>query len=89
MVPSFISEDSAESILFMGRIVWIISNKPKKDEYAADLQTKFRKDIWEGTDREFCAKIQNLGERSFNAINFRMVIEECRSKLTKVHVSVC
>ncbi|XP_019758234.1 gamma-tubulin complex component 4 isoform X2 [Dendroctonus ponderosae] len=88
LVPSFISEDSAESILFMGRIVWIIRNQPKNDEYAADLQTKFRKDIWEGKDREYCYKIQALCEKSFNAINFRMVIEECRTKLTKTLWSI-
>lgn len=83
MVPMFISEDAAESILFMGRIVWIVRNDPKTEEYT-DYQTKFRRDIWEGKDIEYYNKIQALQDQSFNAVKFRKTIEECRIKLTKV-----
>lgn len=83
MLPMFISEDSAESILFMGRIVWIVRNDPKKEENSGDYKTKFRRDIWEGKDTEYYAKIKALGEQSFNDVDFKKTIEECRIKLTK------
>ncbi|XP_066143119.1 gamma-tubulin complex component 4 [Euwallacea fornicatus] len=88
MVPKFISQDSAESILFMGRIVWILRNDPQKMEYTGDYQTKFRRDIWEGKEIEFYNKIRSVGDQSLSAGEFRPVIEECRSKLTKYLWSV-
>lgn len=82
MIPMFINEDTAESILFMGRIVWIVRNHPKSssDQY----QTKFKHDVWEGKNIEYYKKIQSLEKRTFDQVEFQRVIEECRIKLTKV-----
>lgn len=83
MVPLFINEDTAESILFMGRIVWIVRNDPKRssdDSY----QIKYKRDIWEGKDIEYYKKVQALEFQTFNNIEFQKAIEECRVKLTKV-----
>ncbi|XP_066263011.1 gamma-tubulin complex component 4 [Euwallacea similis] len=88
MVPKFISQDSAESILFMGRIVWILRNDPKRMEYTGDYQTNFRRDIWEGKEIEYYNKIRSVGDQSLSAGEFRSVTEECRSKLTKYLWSV-
>ncbi|KAJ8929921.1 hypothetical protein NQ314_017330 [Rhamnusium bicolor] len=87
MVPLFISEDTAESILFMGRIVWIVRNDPKKssdDSY----QIKYKRDIWEGKDIEYYRKVQALESQTYNNIEFQKAIEECRIKLTKYLWSV-
>jgi gamma-tubulin complex component 4 len=87
MVPMFINEDIAERILFMGRIVWIVRNDPKKvsqDQY----QTKYRRDIWEGKDIEYYKKVQALEKQVFNQVEFQHAIEECRIKLTKYLWSV-
>lgn len=83
MVPSFITEELAETILFMGRIVWIVRNDPKKEKCCEDYQIKFRRDIWEEKDTEYYMKIQQLGNDTFNGVEFRKTIEECRIKLTK------
>ncbi|XP_076267621.1 gamma-tubulin complex component 4 [Rhynchophorus ferrugineus] len=83
MVPTFINEELAETILFMGRIVWIVRNDPKKDKCTEDYQTKFRRDIWEGKDTEYYTKVQELGNDTFNGVKFKKTIEECRVKLTK------
>ncbi|XP_060536121.1 gamma-tubulin complex component 4 [Cylas formicarius] len=83
MLPMFITEDCAESILFMGRIVWIVRNKPAVTEKISDYQTKFKKDVWEGRDMEYYLKIQALNAQNFNAVEFRKTLEECRIKLTK------
>ena len=83
MVPMFVTIDTAESILFMGRIVWIVRNDPKRvtdDQY----QTKYRRDIWEGKDIEYYKKIQALEKQTFDQVEFQRAIEECRIKLTKV-----
>lgn len=88
MVPTFINEELAETILFMGRIVWIVRNDPKKDKSTEDYQTKFRRDIWEGKDTEYYTKIQELGNDTFNGVEFRKTIEECRVKLTKVFILI-
>ncbi|KAJ8924353.1 hypothetical protein NQ315_007149 [Exocentrus adspersus] len=87
MVPLFIDEETAESILFMGRIVWIVRNDPKRtgdDNY----QIKYKRDIWEGKDVEYYRKIQALESQTFNSMEFQGVIEECRVKLTKYLWSV-
>ncbi|RZC37978.1 gamma-tubulin complex component 4, partial [Asbolus verrucosus] len=87
MVPMFINEDTAESILFMGRIVWIVRNDPKRateDQY----HTKYRRDIWEGKDIEYYKKVQALEKQTFDQVEFQRAIEECRMKLTKYLWSV-
>ncbi|CAH0551488.1 unnamed protein product [Brassicogethes aeneus] len=82
MVPIFIDEETAESILFMGRIVWIVRNDPKNsgDE---NYEIKYKRDIWEGKDMEYYKKLQALESQSFNKALFQKTIEECRLKLTK------
>lgn len=83
MLPTFITEDTAESILFMGRIVWIVRNDPKvaeRDHY----ETKRKRDIWDGKDIEYYRKVQALETQTFNQVEFQRTIEECRIRLTKV-----
>lgn len=83
MLPTFITEDTAERILFMGRIVWIVRNDPKvsqKDHY----ETKRKRDIWDGKDIEYYRKVQALETQTFNQVEFQRTIEECRVRLTKV-----
>ncbi|KAJ8962678.1 hypothetical protein NQ318_001074 [Aromia moschata] len=87
MVPLFISEETAESILFMGRIVWIVRNDPKSSSND-NYQIKYRRDIWEGKDMEYYKKVQALESQTFNNMEFERVIEECRVKLTKYLWSV-
>ncbi|KAJ8977301.1 hypothetical protein NQ317_009318 [Molorchus minor] len=87
MLPMFMSEETMESILFMGRIVWIVRNDPKQstcDRY----QIKYKRDIWEGKDMEYYKKVQSLESQTFNKIEFQQTIEECRIKLTKYLWSV-
>ncbi|KAG5872317.1 hypothetical protein JTB14_018989 [Gonioctena quinquepunctata] len=82
MVPLFINDDTAESILFMGRIVWILKNDPKKclDE---NYRIRYERDIWEGKDLDYYKRLQNLESETFNNIEFQSTLEECRIKLTK------
>lgn len=87
-LPKSISEDLAESILFMGRIMWILRNNPKRTEYTGDYETKFRQDIWEGKEMEYYNRIRTVGDQRGNMAEFRNVIEQCRSKLTKYLWSV-
>lgn len=82
MVPINISMETAETILFLGQIVWIIRNDPKTyfdDKY----QLKFKRDMWDGTDVEYYRKLQSLENIPFNSNVFDKTIEECRLKLTK------
>lgn len=72
MVPIFINEDIAESILFMGRIVWIIRNDPKRT-----------RDVWDGKDLEYFKKIQSLESEPFKIMKFKQTIETCRLTITK------
>ncbi|KAF5269803.1 hypothetical protein FQR65_LT05849 [Abscondita terminalis] len=82
MVPSNIPLATAETILFLGRIVWIIRNDPNR--YTDDkYQLKIKRDIWEGKDFECYRKLQILEEAPFNSTLFHSTIEECRLKLTK------
>ncbi|XP_050515476.1 gamma-tubulin complex component 4 [Diabrotica virgifera virgifera] len=83
MVPLFISEDLAESILFMGRIVWIIRHGPNKPGGDNNYQIEYKRDIWEGQDVEYYKKLQLLESQPFNNIEFQKTIEDCRVKLTK------
>ncbi|KAK4884733.1 hypothetical protein RN001_001004 [Aquatica leii] len=82
MVPSNISIETAETILFLGRIVWVIRNDPNR--YTDDkYQLKFKRDIWEGKDIDCYRKLQSLENSPFNSTLFHSTIEECRLKLTK------
>ncbi|KAB0803192.1 hypothetical protein PPYR_00162 [Photinus pyralis] len=82
MVPINISMETAETILFLGQIVWIIRNDPKT--YFDDkFQLKFKRDMWDGTDVEYYRKLQSLENVPFNSNVFDKTIEECRLKLTK------
>ncbi|KAL3285905.1 hypothetical protein HHI36_000423 [Cryptolaemus montrouzieri] len=87
MVPMFINEDIVESILFMGRIIWILGNDPKRkaDEYG---RMESRKDFWDGKEMEYYTKIENLQNQTFNDFEFSQIIEECRLKLTKFMLSL-
>lgn len=83
MVPINISLETAETILFLGCMVWIIKNDPK--QFSSDeFHLKFKRDIWDGEDVKYYRKLQVLQNRPFNSANFNKVIEECRQKLTKV-----
>ncbi|KAK9875243.1 hypothetical protein WA026_007637 [Henosepilachna vigintioctopunctata] len=87
MVPIFINEDIVESILFMGRIIWILSNDPKQktDNYN---QMDTRRDFWEGKEVEYSAKIENLQNEIFSDFEFAQIIEECRLRLSKFMLSL-
>ncbi|CAG9821376.1 unnamed protein product [Phaedon cochleariae] len=87
MVPLFMSEETAESILFMGRIVWIVKNNPKQCDNE-NYHIKFKRDIWESKDADYYRKVQELENDTFNNIGFQIAIEECRIKLTKYLWSV-
>ncbi|EFA06296.1 Gamma-tubulin complex component 4 homolog-like Protein [Tribolium castaneum] len=86
MVPMFITEDTAESILFMGRIVWIVKNHQKTN--TDNYQNLHKPDVWDGKDIEYYKKIQALETQIFDQMEFQRVIEECRIKLTKYLWSV-
>lgn len=85
MVPLFISKDTAESILFMGRIVWIVRNDPRRNS-DDNYQIEYKRDIWEGKDFRYYRKVQALESQTFNETEFQEAIEECRVKLTKVTI---
>ncbi|XP_049818046.1 gamma-tubulin complex component 4-like isoform X2 [Aethina tumida] len=82
MLPIFIDKETAECILFMGRIVWIMKNEPKSDtdNYHKDSSPR---DIWEGTSMDYYKKLQALETEIFNKTSFDNTIEECRIKITK------
>lgn len=83
MVPPNISMETAETILFIGRVVWIVRNDPKRlsdDKF----HLKFKRDVWEGKDVEYYRKLQSLESNPFSLPIFDKAIEECRLKLTKV-----
>lgn len=83
LLPSIISRETAEKILFLGRVVWILRNDPKKTEDVG-YQLKYKRDIWDGKDIEYYRKIQNLEKYPFNLTSFDKTIDECRLKLTQV-----
>lgn len=87
MLPVFIDKETAECILFMGRIVWIMKNEPKSDtdNYHKDSSPR---DIWEGTSMDYYKKLQALETEIFNKTSFDNTIEECRIKITKVHLKI-
>lgn len=82
MLPKSISVKTAETILFIGRIVWIIRNNPKMAD-DEKYQLKLKKDIWEGKDAEYYKAIKSLEKRPFNVSEFEKTIQECKLKLTK------
>lgn len=80
MIPIFINEDTAENILFMGRIIWIIRNDPKKtlqDNYTIKFE-KCGKDHY----NQYYETLQELEDTSFSYIEFQRVIEKWKKKLT-------
>ncbi|KRT82184.1 hypothetical protein AMK59_3879 [Oryctes borbonicus] len=83
LLPSIISRDTAETILFLGRIVWIVRNDPKKAEDVG-YQLEYKRDIWDGKDVEYYQKIQKLENYPFNLAKFDKTIEECRQRITQV-----
>ncbi|GJQ80181.1 putative gamma-tubulin complex component [Trypoxylus dichotomus] len=82
LLPSIISRETAETILFLGRIVWIVRNDPKKAEDIG-YQLKYKRDIWKGKDVEYYQKIQKLENYPFNLAKFDKTIEECRQSITQ------
>lgn len=82
MLPSIIPVELAETILFMGRIVWIVRNEPEKTS-SDDNKLKLLRDVWNGKEVEYYKKIQSLENKPFNLEKFNKTIEECRLQLTK------
>lgn len=87
MLPSIISKGTAETILFLGRVVWIVRNDPRKSEDTG-YQLKNKRDIWDTKEVEYYQKIQRLENYSFNLASFDKTIEECRLKITQVIIFI-
>ncbi|XP_044746717.1 gamma-tubulin complex component 4 [Coccinella septempunctata] len=87
MVPIFINEDIVESILFMGRIIWILKNNPQKKTDEFNFMDSER-DFWDGKEMDFSTKIESLQNQTFSDFEFAQIIEECRLKLTKFMLSL-
>lgn len=87
MVPVHISLETAEAILFVGRMVWIVKNDPRQFEATGGTQLVFKSDVWEGNEAEYYRKLQGLEDEPLNAASFDRAIEECRLKLTKVTIT--
>lgn len=83
MVPSSITLELAQTILFMGRMVWIIRNDPT-DSQDHKLKLKLKRDIWEGKETFYFQKLQELETQPFNLGQFEKAIEDCRLCITKV-----
>lgn len=84
MVPSNIRLELAQTILFIGRMVWIIRNDPANmiDE---KYELKVR-DIWDGKEMYYFQKLQEMEKYPFNLAKFEKAIEDCRLCLTKVNI---
>ncbi|GLV43445.1 Grip75 [Carabus blaptoides fortunei] len=82
MVPSNITIELAQTILFMGRMVWIIRNDPTtlQDD---KLILKLKRDIWDGKEAYYYQKLRDLENLPFNLAQFEKAIEDCRLCLTK------
>lgn len=83
MLPDNIPLALGEIILFIGRIVWIVSNGPEissENKY----QIKLKRDVWEGSSIEYYEMIKSLEVCPFSFCELQRTIEECRIKLTKV-----
>lgn len=83
MVPIFINEDIVESILFIGRVIWILNNNPQRKTNELNILNN-EKDFWDGKEMDFSTKIESLENQTFSDFEFALIIEECRLKLTKV-----
>lgn len=83
LLPENIPRETAEIILFIGRIVWIMHNKPAtmgEEKY----QLKLEQDLWDGKSLEYYKSIQSLENLPFNIPVFNTTIKECHKKLMKV-----
>ncbi|XP_025830219.1 gamma-tubulin complex component 4-like [Agrilus planipennis] len=76
------SKHLAEVILFIGQIVWIISNGPK-EKTKDKLNLRYTRDVWEGKDVVYYQKLQKLEKSAINITEFEATIEECRLTLAK------
>lgn len=83
MVPVNINLELAQTILFMGRMVWIIRNDPTNSQ-DDKLKLKLKRDIWDGKETDYFQKLQALEDQLFNLAHFENAIEDCRLCLTKV-----
>lgn len=82
MVPSNVTMELAQTILFMGRMVWVMRNDPtntSNDKY--DLK---QRDIWSGKEIHYFQKLQQMENHPFNLAKFESSIEDCRLCLTTV-----
>lgn len=73
----------AQTILFMGRMVWIIRNDPTNSQ-DDKLKFKLKRDIWDGKETNYFHKLQALENQPLNLAHFEKAIEDCRLCLTKV-----
>ena len=87
MLPSILSLEMAETILFMGRIVWIIRNGPMENLEEKNFELEAQRDIWENESFKYYQKIQDMAGHPFNIMKFTGVIQECKLKITKVIIN--
>lgn len=86
MVPSTITMELAQTILFMGRMVWVMRNDPtitSDDKY--ELK---QRDIWSGKELHYFQKLQQMEKQPFNLATFETSIEDCRLCLTQVKIGL-
>lgn len=86
MVPVHISLETAETILFVGCMVWIVKNDPRQfaGGRSGDSRLAFKADVWDGEAAAYYRRLKRLEDEPFNSASFDRAIEECRLKLTKV-----
>lgn len=82
MVPINMTLELAQTILFMGRMVWIIRNDPTNSQ-DDKLKFKLKRDIWDGKETNYFHKLQALENQPLNLAHFEKAIEDCRLCLTK------
>lgn len=86
MVPSTITLELAQRILFMGRMVWIMRNDPTN---TVDERYELKvRDIWNGKEIYYFQKLQEMEKYPFNLAMFEKAIEDCRQCLTKVRCNI-
>lgn len=76
LLPSVINTSTANLILLIGRMVWIMKNRPKDRLTSCD-------DIWGGKELEYYHKIKNLENDTFSLTNIQATLDECKAKLSK------
>lgn len=81
LLPSMMLVESAESILFIGRMIWILQNDPRRND--SMLKAHLRNEIWSGNALEYVADIQAMEQDPFDRSRFEKKIGEYRGKLTK------